>query len=441
MRLLIYCFLRVKILNVHKKSPAARIGLMPGDDLLAISGHKIHDELDFRFWLDVDRLRLRLKRQGDIFELEIEGGLTNKPLGVDFEPMQYRCCGNNCIFCFVDQNPAGLRRSLYFKDEDYRLSFLFGNYVTLTNVSQKALERIVEQRLSPIYISVHVIDPARRQQMLGLRKDDRLLHKIDFLAAHKIEMHAQVVLCPGWNDGYYLDETVDALSRYFPYVKTVAVVPVGLTKHRDNLPQLKPVTRQVARKILEWEKKKSKYFLSAFRAFFVYLADEFYILTDKPIPPAERYDAFDQLENGVGMARNFLDRFHRERKRFPRKMNDKKLTVITGTMAYSLLNKDILPHLKRIPGLDVRIIPVENSFYGSMVGVSGLLTGRDIATTLKECKPGELVALPPNCTNYDHKFLDDYTIPQLEAEIGTACYQSSDNFLEILKALEKENSG
>ena len=429
----------MKILNVHKKSPAARIGLMPGDDLLAVNGHKIHDELDFRYWLDGDPLILRIKRLSDVFEIEIEGGLADEPLGVDFEPMRYRCCGNNCIFCFVDQNPDGLRRSLYFKDEDYRLSFLFGNYVTLTNVSQKVLTRIAEQRLSPIYISVHVIDPGRRQQMLGLRKDDRLLQKIEFLAAHKIEMHAQIVLCPGWNDGDYLDETVDALSRYFPYIKTVAVVPVGLTKHRNNLPQLKAVTKHMARKILEWQQKKSEYFSSILHTFFVYLADEFYILADEPIPPAERYDSFDQLENGVGMARNFLDRFHREKKRFPRKMNNKRLTVVTGTMASALLNMDVLPHLIRIPGLEARIIPVENNFYGSTVGVSGLLTGGDIAATLKDCEPCDLVALPPNCTNYDHKFLDDYTIPQLEAEIGTACYQSSDNFLEILRVLEKEN--
>lgn len=258
----------MRVLHIENGSLADEIGLLPNDEILSINEVPIRDVIDFQYWAADDVVSMLVERNGEQIIFEIEGGMDGW-FGAEFETFKYKSCGNNCIFCFVDQNPDGLRQPLYFKDEDYRLSFLYGNYVTLTNLSRKELERIVQQRLSPVYISVHAVDTALRKHLLGIRGNDRLLQKIAFLAEHGIEMHAQIVLCPGLNDGKYLEQTVDTLAENYPFVKTIAIVPLGLTKHRRGLPKLRAVDKKFALELIAWGEKKSCHFLKKIKSHFI----------------------------------------------------------------------------------------------------------------------------------------------------------------------------
>jgi len=423
------------ITHIHPNSFAEELGLKPGDGILSINNHPIQDALDFQFWSAEDELEIEFQQGEQRLVLEVEDGLDD--LGCDFEELTCKSCGNNCVFCFVDQNPAGVRKSLLFKDEDYRYSFMYGNYVTLTNVSQKDLRRIAEQRLSPLYISVHAIDTAVRKKMLGIRGNDKLLAKLNFLAEHHIEMHAQVVLCPGWNDGTVLEETVDTLAGFFPHVQTLAVVPVGLTKHRTGLVPLRPVSPQQSAEIIAYADIKAAHFQKKFGSHFLYIADEFYMLADYPVPAAERYEGFAQIENGVGMVRQFLDDVDEEKKNFPAKIKNTILNVVTGTSAHPILQHQIKPELEKIDGLTIRVHPIDNHFFGGHVSVAGLLVGQDIAAQLAHAELGDAVVLPPDCLNFDGVFLDDWTVADLQKVIDKPVYQYQTGFLDILKELEK----
>ena len=424
----------MKIVRIEKGSVAEEIGLLPADDIVSINDQPIRDGIDFQFWAADDSIVIDVRRGEEALQIELLGGFDGW-FGAEFEEMKYRCCGNKCVFCFIDQNPSGLRNTLYFKDEDFRLSFLYGNYVSLSNVSQKDLDRIVTQRLSPLYISVHATEVELRKRLLGIRKDDRLLEKIAFLAQHKIEMHAQIVLCPGWNDGQHLDETVDTLATFYPWIQSVAIVPVGLTKHRQSLTQLKPVDEICARNIIKWEKDKAEYFYKKYGHYFFYIADEFYFLTNMAIADTERYDQFAQIENGIGMTRAFLDEFEQDSDYFPDSVKPKKMTIVTGAMASKMLQKNIVSKLKQIKGLSVDLKPIRNDFYGGGVSVSGLLVGKDIATQLKGEDLGDFLVLPPNCLNSDKLFLDDMTVPQLQNILNTRVIHSQENFTEILNLM------
>ncbi len=424
----------MKITYVGKNSFAEEIGLLPDDDLVSINGSRIYDILDYYFHASDDMIELEIQRNGYSSFIEIEGCIE-PGFGIQFEDMKCRHCGNKCVFCFIDQNPAGVRRSLLFKDEDYRMSFLYGNYVTLTNVRQKDLQRIAEQHLSPLYISIHAANPQVRQQLLRLKRDDRLFEKISFLAKNRITMHAQIVLCPGWNDGKILEETVDQCAEFFPWINTIAIVPVGLTKHRQNLPHLVPVDAEYAKTMLKWEREKSSYFKKRLDSYFIYLADEFYMLAAECIPPAKRYEDFAQIENGVGMLRQFLDDFNAEQSNLPFTVDDVYLLFVTGTMAAPVLERDILPVLREINGLNVSLLSVENTFFGTSVSVSGLLSGGDIARAVALFPKGDVVVLPPNCLNADQLFLDDWTIEKLQKKIGKPVIQFNGCFTELLESL------
>jgi putative radical SAM enzyme (TIGR03279 family) len=424
------------ISSVHKKSPAARLGLQPGDDLLRIDGRKIHDPIDFQFYSAEEGCRLVLRRDGREFEVIVEGE-EGGWLGIEFAEMEYKCCGNQCVFCFVDQNPQGMRSSLYFKDEDYRLSFLYGNYVTLTNLARSDLARIVEQRLSPLYISVHSTEDEVRRRMLGLRGDDRLMQKIAFLAEGGIELHTQIVLCPGWNDGVHLERTIADLAGFFPAVQSVAVVPLGLTGHREKLPALRPVHPTEAKQLIEQERGWEKSYRDALGCAFVYLADEFYLLAGAALPPAERYDEFPQIENGVGMTRYFMDRFKRQKRRFPKEVKPVQGVIVTGQLAAPVLAEEVVPALQKIAGLQVKVAPVVNRFFGGGVTVSGLLTGQDIIAQLREKMPADFIMLPPNCRNGDGLFLDDLEIGDLVRELETPVFAPEENFGEMFTFIER----
>lgn len=406
------------IKHIEKDSIADQINLQVGDELLSINDHPIRDIIDYRFYLSEDFVTIKINRHEEVFQFDIEKE-DDEELGLAFEPIKYRCCGNKCIFCFIDQNPPNLRHNLYFKDEDFRLSFLHGNYVTLTNISKSDLHRIVEQRLSPLYISVHTTDPNIRILMLGLNKDDRLLEKIQFLIDHHIELHAQIVLCPEINDGKYLEQTIADLVRFYPDLKSVAIVPVGLTQHRRNLYQLKPVTAEYARQLIEKLEPMAERFQHEMNSYLIYLADEFYILADVEIPDFQRYQDFDQYENGVGMVRYFMDHFGSHSESFPKKIpQPMNIGMVTAELAQGFLNQTVLPRLNSIAGLNVSLLVVENKFYGPSVTVTGLLTGSDIYHQLKNMPAKDLILLPENCLNHDGLFLDGWTVELLEQKLN-----------------------
>ena len=400
-----------------EKSPVGMAGVVPGDLLETINGYPIRDIIDYRFYSADEVLNCTFSRNGLSRQVTIQR--DDEDLGVDFEPMRYCSCGNQCIFCFVDQNPMGMRPSLYFKDEDYRLSFLHGNYVTLTHAGSHDLERIVTQRLSPLYISIHATNLEVRKTLLNLREDDHLLDKIRYLTERGIELHGQIVLCPGINDGEVLDTSLETLSMFYPKLRSMAVVPVGLTRHRQGLPQLKGYDAVSARAVIQNVGKHQNRSLRKDKESWVYLADEFYLLAGCDIPPAEHYGDYWQVENGVGMIRSFLTEFEESSKRFPKQLKKtKRYTFVTGVLAGPMLEKVVLPMLSRIKNMDVRLKVVSNSFYGETVTVSGLLTGGDIIRALQGDGDTSTVLLPPNCLNDDGLFLDDRTPEDLTGVLG-----------------------
>ena len=424
----------MKVIAVQKGSPAEQLGIRVGDALERIGGHPARDVLDVWFRMADEGVILELRRNGEVFEVRIEepdGG----DLGLEFEEMTTRRCGNRCVFCFVDQLPPGMRPALYVKDEDVRLSFLFGSYVTLTDVSDEDLERIVEQRFSPLYISVHATDPRVRKKILGRPGGGNVLATMQRLAEAGIWMHTQIVLCPGINDGLELTRTVWDLSALFPQVRSIAVVPVGLTRHRQGLTPLKPVGRTEAEQCIEqvtgWQEK----FLDRFGERLVYAADECYLTAGLEIPASEDYEDFPQIENGVGMVRQFLDAFKAEEERLPERLKERLiLTLVTGTSAEELL-RSMAERLEQVDGLSVRVVAVKNRFFGASITVSGLLTGQDILAALEQEAVGDAVLLPPNCINDDGLLLDDQMPEQLAEALGVPVEVGSYDLVESVLSL------
>jgi len=405
------------IKKVEKKSVAEIMGIQPGDQLLEINGRPIRDIIDYQFYSADEILDCTFLTNNKVKKIQIN--LEEENIGLEFEPMRFKRCGNHCIFCFIDQNPKGLRKSLYFKDEDYRLSFLYGNYVTLTNVTKSDMERIAEQKLSPLYVSIHATDPEIRKTLLGLKRKDYLLEKIHFLTNHSIELHGQIVICPGINDGEVLHQTLQTLSSFFPGLRSVAVVPVGLTRHRKGLPKLKKHNPESVLDIIRIVQTLQEEYEKKFGEPFVYLSDEFYLLAGKPLPSFFHYRDFWQIENGVGLTRFFLSSFEDSARTFPSKLKKKQhLVFVTGTLAEPILRENVLPVLNRIKNLSVRLLPISNRFFGGSVTVSGLLTGKDIINTLQKENKDTTILLPSNCLNTDNLFLDDVSLEELRRKLN-----------------------
>ena len=408
----------MKIVAVEPDSIARELGILPGDELLEINSERVRDSIDLRFHEDDAEVSLKIARGGEVvvYDIEKEEG---ERVGIDLEEMKVLSCGNDCIFCFVDQNPGGLRSQLYFRDGDYRLSFMYGNYTTMTNAGPAILQRIVRQRLSPQYVSVHVTDYEVRERLMGLKKDDGILEKIKFLHDNAIDMHTQIVLCPGLNDGNVLEKTVMDLYRFRKHIVSLAVVPVGLTDHRFGLANLSKVDRPYAEslleKVAEWQDK----FRREIGRAFVYPSDEFFIVAGRKIPLAAYYDGFPQIENGVGIVRDFIRQFRREARGFPKRFPVKRtLTLATGELADGFMKEHILPRLQEIRGLDVRLDVVPNVLYGRSVTVAGLLSGKCLYSFFKGRSCGDMLLLPPDVLNADGLLLDDTGIPRLETELG-----------------------
>ena len=426
----------LRIDSVEPGSPADRCGIRSGHSLVEINGQAVHDRLDAQFYLHDERVQLSVRdHQGRVRQHEIQKEYQDDA-GLNLPPIQPRSCRNRCIFCFVDQLPQGLRRSLYLKDEDYRLSFLQGSYVTLTDLAEEEINRIIAQRLSPLYISVHSTDQTVRERMLGRKRIPDIMKIIGRLARGKIRMHTQVVLCPGMNDGEILSRTVEDLAGFFPAVASMAVVPVGLTGHRKGLYPLRPVTREGAGRLIEsietWQKSYQREIGSAF----VHAADEFYLLAERPIPETDRYEGFEQLENGVGMVRQWLDRFEERQKEFPHSLpRPRTVTLVTGHLAAPLIRRTLADRLSRIAGLTVHLRAVENRLFGGGVTVSGLLAGEDIIRELQIHPAEGRVLLPPNCLNEQGLFLDDLTPAEMTGRLGLEIIATDRN--DPLRSLEK----
>lgn len=400
---------------VDPGSIAEELMLEPGDRLLEINGNKVSDIFDYQYYVSNDSMVMLVeKSDGELWELEIENDYED--LGITFEKglmSDYKSCCNKCIFCFIDQMPPGMRDTLYFKDDDSRLSFLQGNYVTLTNMKDQDIDRIIEFKLAPINISVHTTNPRLRCQMLHNRYAGSSLSKLDRLYQAGVPMNGQIVLCKGVNDGPELDRTIRDLSAYLPHMESVSVVPVGLSKYRDGLYPLQPLEKDDARAALEIIEHWQEILYQQHGSHFIHASDEFYILAGRPMPETDRYDGFPQLENGVGMLRLFDTEVDDELKRLNRKPPaeiPEELSIATGMLAYPYLQEQADKIMARYPFKKVRIYPVINNFFGESITVAGLLTGQDIIAQLKDQELGGRLLLPA-CMfkSGEDVFLDDIT--------------------------------
>ncbi|MGQ9532303.1 MAG: DUF512 domain-containing protein [Desulfotomaculales bacterium] len=410
------------IASVAAGSPAERAGIAAGDRLLAVNGHPLHDFLDYQFFTAERKLRLRvLKRDGRQEELAVDKD-WDEPLGLDFGSAAFgpvRRCRNRCLFCFVDQLPPGLRPSLYVKDDDYRLSFWEGNFVTLTNLERGDLERIVGLRLSPLYVSVHTTNPALRAHMMGTPRAARIAETLKKLAAGGIALHCQVVLCPGLNDGPELERTVEDLAGLWPAVRSVGIVPVGLTRFREGLYPLRPVGAREAGAVLELVDRYQRLFRRRHGSRLVFAADEFYFLAGAPLPPAGHYEDFPQVENGVGLTRLFLERWCRAKGRLPRRLPARtRVALVTGELGVRAMDP-LMETLKGVENLEAVTVRVANRFFGGGITVAGLLTGRDVLEALLALPRPDLVMVPGTAVQEQTGlFLDGVSLADLGARLG-----------------------
>jgi len=406
------------ICRVAENSPAASLGLLPGDELLAVNSQPVHDILDLQFKSAENVVAVVVRRQGKKYV----GYVFKDPeedLGLEFEEELFdglRTCSNNCIFCFLRQMPPGLRKSLYVRDDDFRLSFAHGNYITLTNLSDTDMDRICSQRMSPLYVSVHATEPDLRAYMMGNPRARLIMDQLRRLAGARITLHTQVVLCPGVNDGEHLERTVCDLAALYPSVNSIGIVPVGLTQHRTKLPQLKPVDSQKAMEVLRSCSQWQREFKNSLGTRLVYAADEFYLLAGVAFPYARAYEGYPQFENGIGICRVFLDELKSLRRVIPR-IASGHYVLVTGKSAENLVS-GLADYLSNIPGVSASVCAVENTFLGSSVTVSGLLAGEDIVRALAGIGSAVNVLLPDVAVN-DSRLIDDMTVGDLQARIGT----------------------
>ncbi|MFZ4855115.1 MAG: DUF512 domain-containing protein [Desulfuromonadaceae bacterium] len=404
--------------GVSSGSIADELEILAGDRLLMVNGHPLRDLIDYTYYTaSEEELLLEIEKpNGELWELEVERG-EGESLGLTFAAPEPARCANNCLFCFVHQLPKGLRSPLYVKDEDYRLSFLNGNYVTLANLSRSALQRITEQRLSPLYISVHATSPALRERLLGKSGIPPILEQLHKLAAARIIMHTQVVLCPGLNDGEELQRTVTDLAALYPAVQSLAIVPLGLTSHRRKLPILTPVDAEYARLFISDWQPQSEALRRKLGQPFLFLADELFLKANLPFPPLKEYGDFPQLENGVGMVPLFMKEAAQVVRRATA-VGTLRATVITGVSAFPFVS-DFLGKLGEKTGLQLVPYAVENRLFGEMVTVSGLVSGNDIVSALAGHEIGVALLVPDVMVKEgEGVFLDDVSLEELEQRIG-----------------------
>ncbi|MBM7556012.1 DUF512 domain-containing protein [Halanaerobacter jeridensis] len=412
----------IEIEGIKENSIADEIDLEAGDKLVKIDGQVLSDYIDYKFLVTDNYLELEVvKESGEYWVIEVEKGFDEE-LGIEFSDIVFdglKTCHNNCIFCFVDQMPDECRNTLSIKDDDYRFSFLKGSYTTLTNLSSEEFNRIKRMHLSPINISVHSTNAEVRKQMLNNKNAGKILEQVEELVTAGIEVNTQVVLCPGVNDGQYLRKTIEDLGEFAPQVRSLAIVPVGLTKYREGLADLRSFTAEEAKEVITMVEEYQTQFQDEFGSSFVYLADEFYLLAGEEIPKEERYDDFPQLENGVGMVRLLRNEFEELKENLPEEIEtERKITLLTGELGFESL-KPIINQLNKIDNLELEALVMENDFFGSQVTVTGLLTGQDILKQLQETESdlGDLMLVPDILLNDDNLFLDDLSWEQFKEKI------------------------
>jgi putative radical SAM enzyme (TIGR03279 family) len=428
----------MKINYVEKESIAASIGLKVGDRLEAIDGSRVKDIIDYRFKITDENILLRVRQGGELKEYDIEKD-ADDTLGLGFDDFKIRGCANDCVFCFADQNPAGMRNGLYFRDGDFRMSFLHGHFITMTNMGWKELKRIVEQRLSPLYVSVHVTDPDKRLEMFLYGKDDFLMKKFEYLTENGIELHAQVVLCPGWNDGNFLEKTIADIHSFRPNVLSMSVVPVGLTKHREGLPNLPPVTAEYVRSFIPIGTQLSTKYRQEDGQNFVFLSDEWFLIIGTDFPSKNYYAGYDLRENGVGQVVHFMADWQDNIADCSSGLEKPtSITIGTGNLIADYFNTNFIPLLKTVSNLDVQLKPIKNTFFGEdNVTVSGLLTGQDIITQLKEQDLGDMVLFSNRILNEDNTLtLDDMTLGQISQALEVPVQVVGDSPVEFFTAID-----
>ncbi len=415
----------VKISGVKRNSICDIKGILAGDELLKINGKEIMDVLDFDFYMAEQNVTMTFKCVDGKYKVI---KTKNANCGLEFETYlmdKQQHCKNKCIFCFIDQLPKGLRESLYFKDDDSRLSFLFGNYITLTNISEHEIERIISMHISPVNISVHTMNPELRVRMMKNKNAGKSLEIIKRLADAGIKMNTQLVLCPGINDGKELRRSIEELSALYPAVQSIAAVPVGLTKFREDLEKLEPYNKKTAGEVIDIIEEYSNKFRKEFGMGLVYPADEFFIKAERELPNADYYDGYPQLDNGVGMVRSFNDEFLDELEFCGENPKHKKVTLATGTDFYPYLC-ELCKKAEEKYGIEIQVKKIINNFFGETITVAGLITGQDLKEQLKNVDLGECLLLPSsmtsdytNHTENKNKFLDDMTVEELEKALNT----------------------
>ena len=401
-------------------SIAEELELLPGDILVSINGQEIIDILDYDFLCKDEYLDILIRRGEEeaVFEVEKD---EDEELGLIFDNGlmdEYRSCRNKCIFCFIDQMPPGMRETLYFKDDDNRLSFLQGNYVTLTNMSDREIDRIIRYRLEPINISVHTMDPQLRCRMLNNRFAGSSLEKIDRLYEAGIEMNGQIVMCPGINDGDELDSTIGALSRYLPHMQSLSVVPVGLTKYREKLYHLEPVSKENAARTIDIVQKWQDRLYEQWGTHFVHASDEFYLLAERELPDEDSYDGYPQLENGVGMLRLLREEFTEALVMEEGDDRTGHISIATGRLPSGEMTRLAGDFCRVYPGMQVDVHTIRNEFFGESITVSGLVTGQDLIAQLRGLDLGERLMIPVNMLRSgENVFLDDMTLDDVRREL------------------------
>lgn len=429
----------VTVSGVDAKSIAAKKKINKDDVLISINGNEINDVLDYRFYINDTKLLLSMKTAEGKSKLIMIRKDEFEDIGLEFETYlmdKQRSCKNKCIFCFIDQLPKGLRKSLYFKDDDSRLSFLFGNYITLTNLTDSEAERIIKMHISPVNVSVQTMNPELRVKMMANPKAGESLKYLREFADAGIAINTQLVLCPSINDSAELERSLNELSKMYPAVQSIAAVPVGLSDHREGLYKLEPYTKETAREVIDIINRFNEKFRAEHGEIIAYAADEFYLKAELPMPDADYYNGFPQLENGVGMWALLESEFNEALDECKITELDRKVTVVTGKAAYPLIKSLAEKAERKIKGLSVNVVAAENKLLGKMITVSGLLCGADIISALDGTELGDELIIPPNCLRSEgDMFLDDMTVEELSERLETKVTQNGASGEDLLDAL------
>lgn len=429
--------------RIKEGSIAEELNIEAGDVLLSINGNKVKDIIDYKYLISDEYIEVEIeKKSGEVWLFEIEKEF-DEDLGIEFtNPLidKAKSCRNKCMFCFIDQLPKGMRETLYFKDDDSRLSFLQGNFITLTNMSDEEIDRIIKYRISPINVSVHTTNPELRIKMLRNKNAGKIMTILKKFKEAGLKVNCQIVLVKDVNDGLELERTLNDLSSLYPSICSVAVVPVGLTKYRENLPKIEPFNKESAAIVLNQIIRKQNELLKKIGTRFVFASDEFYVMADYPIPHYHEYEGFPQIENGVGLIRNFEHEVDKELKNINNNIDlNKSYIIATGTLAYDFMLgiKDKI--LSKFNNLNLEIVPIENRFFGKLITVSGLITGQDLLHALTKYKDIVIdgIIIPKNMLRKDTEvFLDDFAVTDIENELNTNIIPvevSGKEFIKIFK--------